>query len=112
MNNQKIELRGFDWVCSWYQSQCDGDWEHENQIKLITVSNPGWSLTIDLHGTSLEGVELEYCLLEVSDADWIGYKVQGNVFKASGDLTKLPRIFELFREICESEVAKIDLNQD
>lgn len=38
----------------WYQAQCNGDWEHSYGIKIDTLDNPGWSLAIDLTGTSLE----------------------------------------------------------
>ena len=25
-----------------FANECDGDWEHENQVKIETVDNPGW----------------------------------------------------------------------
>lgn len=81
MNKQGCECSGIEWVVEWFCSQCDGDWEHENQIKLSTVDNPGWSLVIDLCGTSLDGVEIEWRLMEVSDSDWIGYSVRGTYLK-------------------------------
>ena len=30
------------WLLSWYHSQCDGDWEHGNGVKIGTIDNPGW----------------------------------------------------------------------
>jgi hypothetical protein len=39
----------------WYLSQCDGDWEHTHGIVIGTLDNAGWSLTIDLLETPLEG---------------------------------------------------------
>ncbi|MFT5930929.1 MAG: hypothetical protein ACI93G_000001, partial [Hyphomonas sp.] len=38
----------------WYQSQCDGDWEHSFGLKIESLDNPGWSVHVDLEGTSLE----------------------------------------------------------
>lgn len=40
-------------ICNWFSSQCDGDWEHEYGIKIETVDNPGWVITIDITYTSL-----------------------------------------------------------
>jgi len=45
----------YDWLQSWYVAQCNGDWEHRHGIRLETMDNPGWLLTIDLVGTPLEG---------------------------------------------------------
>jgi hypothetical protein len=38
----------------WYKSQCNGDWEHAYGIRIETLDNPGWKVTIDLIGTVLE----------------------------------------------------------
>lgn len=32
----------------WYQSNCDGDWEHGFGVTIESLDNPGWSLTADL----------------------------------------------------------------
>jgi hypothetical protein len=29
------------WLQKWFESQCDGDWEHEFGITFKTVDNPG-----------------------------------------------------------------------
>jgi len=42
------------WLLDWYLAQCDGDWEHDCGVKVETLDNPGWSLTIDLRDTELE----------------------------------------------------------
>lgn len=36
----------------WYLDQCDGEWEHGYGISIETLDNPGWSLEIELTGTS------------------------------------------------------------
>ncbi len=35
-------------------AQCDGEWEHDYGIKIETLDNPGWLVSIDLLGTDLE----------------------------------------------------------
>ena len=38
----------------WYKSQCNGDWEQQYGISIISCDNPGWWVKIDLEGTPLE----------------------------------------------------------
>ena len=42
-------------LSDWYQSQCNGTWEHELGIVIDTIDNPGWLVKIDLRGTASEG---------------------------------------------------------
>ena len=39
----------------WYVAQCDSEWEHSYGVSIDTLDNSGWTLRIDLAGTSLEG---------------------------------------------------------
>ena len=43
-----------NWLQDWYLEQCDGNWEHENQIKIYTLDNPGWTIKIDLKDLDIE----------------------------------------------------------
>lgn len=52
-------MNDLQWVQNWYQSQCDGDWEHEYGIMIETVDNPGWYLTVNLIGTECENFEFK-----------------------------------------------------
>jgi len=72
----------------WYESQCDGDWEHEFGVKVGTLDNPGWMVDIDLEGTSLEDMEPE--------RDWISCDVRENTFRGRGGPLKLGRILRVF----------------
>ena len=42
------------WLMAWYESHCNGEWEHHNGISLESLDNPGWLLAVDLKGTALE----------------------------------------------------------
>ena len=53
----------------WYLSQCDGDWEHTYGIGIGTLDNPGWSLKINLVGTSCSGREFTRYSVGDSDVD-------------------------------------------
>ncbi|MDO7908781.1 Imm53 family immunity protein [Paenibacillus sp. JX-17] len=40
------------WLQEWYASQCDGDWEHSNGIKITSIDNPGWYVEINIDGNN------------------------------------------------------------
>jgi hypothetical protein len=46
-------------VQRWYAAHCDGEWEHQYGIKIETLDNPGWRVTIDLTNTELQEFPLE-----------------------------------------------------
>ena len=37
-------------LAKWYTAQCNGEWEHSCGLKIDTLDNPGWIVTIDLKG--------------------------------------------------------------
>ncbi|WP_081062456.1 Imm53 family immunity protein [Burkholderia cepacia] len=42
----------------WYESRCDGVWEHAHGIEVVTLDNPGWKVKlewIDWRATNDEG---------------------------------------------------------
>ena len=53
----------------WYQAQCNGDWEHGCGIKIDTLDNPGWRLTIHLTGTSAEKKGFEEVRIDTPEDD-------------------------------------------
>lgn len=91
-----------DWLSNWFSLECNGDWEHENGISIITVDNPGWSITIDLRDTNIEHLEIINDVIEISVNDWYFYEVKNKKFRAGGDLTKLNFLISKFKEITEA----------
>ena len=59
-----------EWLQKWYLSQADGEWEHEHGIKIDTLDNPGWSVTLSLAGTILDSKKFER--VEVDKGDVTG----------------------------------------
>ena len=83
----------------WYAAQCDGDWEHGLGIRIDTLDNPGWRVTIDLAGTDLQGrtfTPIERGLEEDATTDWHCIRVAQNRFEGTGDPTKLAFILDHF----------------
>ena len=90
----------------WYAANCDGDWEHSYGVQIETLDNPGWNLTVDLKFTDLEGQQRDWSLLQRSENDWIGIKVENNRFEASGGPHNLEEILQAFLDWA-SETQKL-----
>lgn len=87
-----------EWLENWYSNQCNGNWEHDFGVKINTLDNPGWEITIDLTDTEIILVDEEWKIYQKNDQDWYGYKICDNVFNAAGDPKKLNFIISLFKE--------------
>ena len=93
------------WLMEWYAKQCIGDWEHSYGIRIDTIDNPGWSLTIDMGGENADRPkDIAWHLVENNEKDWYGYKMEDGKFEASGDPLKLHFLIHLFREIVDSQI--------
>jgi Immunity protein 53 len=93
------------WLSDWYQSNCNGDWEHNYGVKIETIDNPGWFITIDLNDTISNVNPIPWIFVEKSAADWDGYKLVGGQFEASGDPSKMEFLIGLFRNIIEKDTS-------
>ena len=93
---------------NWYLAQCNEDWEHQYGVSIGTLDNPGWSLTIDLEQTSLEGQPFAPISENVAgshassqgldgEVQWMDIKVEGTKFKAYGGPRDLSRPIAVFR---------------
>jgi hypothetical protein len=86
----------------WYQSQCNGDWEHSDGIRIATLDNPGWTVDIDLNDTILENKTFQLKSYGVgkdagtSGDEWLDCKVEHGVFKGRGGPFKLQEMIEIF----------------
>ena len=98
-SDQPIDLSR---LASWYASQCDGNWEQDCGLRLETLDNPGWCLTVDLHNTALEDKPMKE-ISEGCDAQavptapvWIHCSVQDSQFLGACDQTQLHRLLDIF----------------
>ena len=104
MNGQVDHLA---WLMSWYASQCDGDWEHSYGLKIETLDNPGWILTVDLTGTTLESALFQDHAEGIEDRDtplarWNVCRVRQQTFEGFGGPFDLEAIIACFRRWAES----------
>ena len=92
-----------NWLQAWYKSQCNGNWEHSFGIKIETIDNPGWKISIGIEGTDLDSLLLEVIKYERSDKDWCHYWVKDNFFEGRGDPSKLEFLLQKFKEIAAKQ---------
>ncbi len=96
----------FDWLQKWYSSHCDGDWEHGSGIKIETLDNPGWYLTVNIEGIECEGAEFNKISVDRSENDWFRCFVKENRFEGPCGPFNLPEVLQIFRvwaEKCKKE---------
>ena len=89
----------------WYASHCDGDWEHTWGVKIDTLDNPGWSLTVDLFDTELEKAPFSGFRVEHS-TDWMFFELKDARFIGRCGPTKLGDMIEVFLHWAEKSVPK------
>ena len=80
----------------WFLAQCDGDWEHSCGVKIETLDNPGWLVTVDLKDTAWEQLREPRKIVERSETDWIQSEIVEGKFIGCGGPGNLEEILELF----------------
>ncbi|MBD2863997.1 immunity 53 family protein [Paenibacillus sp. IB182363] len=90
------------WLQEWYFSQCDGDWEHIQGVKITTIDNPGWYVELNVTETNLDRKVFENIKIERDDSDWLYCKVENNMFVGTGGPLNLDEIIVIFREWASS----------
>jgi hypothetical protein len=107
--NQRSDVSSIEWLESWYRAHCNGDWEHQNGIRITTLDNPGWSLDVDLGETELADRAMPEKLLNRTDIDWVFVEVREGVFHARGGSGNLIELIGLFRAFVDGLGIDIDL---
>lgn len=106
----KMSDDNLTWLSQWYLSQCDNDWEHSYGVKIDTLDNPGWSITIDLTDTSLQHKAFECAEQGEPNGDldewrrtgsWWAASVQGGAFRVSCGPLDLSAAIGVFRQWAE-----------
>ena len=81
----------------WYQSQCDGKWEHRFGIRIGTLDNPGLNVTINLEDTELEDKALDKFKENYEhDTEWMICEKKDNCFIGRSGPNRLEDILAFF----------------
>lgn len=96
------------WLANWYGLQCDGDWEHQDGIRIETLDNPGWMVTVSLTGTELEARAFTATRSGETGGDgdpktrWYDCQVASGEFRGACGVFDLGRVLGIFRDWAES----------
>ena len=72
----------------WYQSKCDGIWEHMYGVEIDTLDNPGW--TVSLTGEAdKKSINI---FVDRSEDNWLSVKSSNDNFVAYGGINNLEEI--------------------
>ena len=89
------------WLVSWYDRQCDGDWEHQFGVKIETLDNPGWGVRFSVQETELQDKKFQDIVIERTEKDWIFCKVRNGFVEGHCGTFNLPEVLQIFREWAE-----------
>ena len=89
----------------WYAAQCDGDWEHGYGLKIDTLDNPGWHVTINLNCTPLASKVFPEVKSIEDERDWIHCSVRNSTFEGHGGPLMLEEILRVFLSWAREEPA-------
>ncbi len=87
---------GLSLLEEWYAARCDGDWEHSWGVKVDTLDNPGWTISIDLNGTKAESKSLERLKIVRDERNWIHYWIEKKVFEIRCGPLNLTEAVQIF----------------
>jgi hypothetical protein len=88
---------------NWYAAQCDGHWERQYGVKIDTLDNPGWALTVDLEGTALEEARWDGVSYERSENDWVACRLKDRRFYGDGGPGNLEELLTIFLDWAERQ---------
>jgi hypothetical protein len=91
-----------NWLEDWYYANCNDEWEHNYGVKIDTIDNPGWSISIDLAETKFSKIEIERVHVEIHESDWYSFSVRESIFKGFGSINRLSFLLKKFKDIIES----------
>ncbi len=94
----------------WYRHQCDGDWEHGYGIRIETLDNPGWRVTIDLTGTVLEARRFERVTHQdpIDEHQWIHAWTEDRQFHGACGPDDLLSLIELFLRWADEPTGNLE----
>ena len=93
-----MQRDNLEWLDHWYRRQCNGEWEHSRGVRLESLDDPGWRLTIHLAGTTAANTVPQRLNLDTPCGEWINCAISEDRFQGSGDLRKLEQIIGVFRQ--------------
>jgi hypothetical protein len=81
----------------WYSAQCDGSWEHQYGVKIQTLDNPGWRVSIDLSDTPLADRLFDETKFQGNkEHEWYSCRLNSKVFEGACGPECLDKVLDIF----------------
>lgn len=96
MNIRRVKKSALSRLQEWYSEHCDADWEHSYGVKIDTLDNPGWMLSVDLIDTELSGLLMQRKIIQRTEDDWVQCEIAGDRYVACGGVYNLEEMIEEF----------------
>jgi hypothetical protein len=93
--NKSSDFDIFSRLQDWFLSNCDGDWENSSGVKVESLDNPGWMVSLDIFGTPLEGRLLDRVVVDDSEEGWLHCWSDGNSIYAAAAPCRLRDALEI-----------------
>jgi Immunity protein 53 len=93
----------FEFLSEWYESHCDGIWEHQYGVEISTIDNPGWSIAIDLVGTELAKSDFSTITSDAPGSNWYHCRKVGERFESACGPASLRDVLKIFANWASQE---------
>lgn len=100
----KSDERTFQRLQNWYQSLCDGSWEHMYGFTIENTGNPGWTFKVNLAETYLNDISFSFVKIERTQNDWVICHVEKNLFTGAGGPLNLEEALNIFLDWAEAHM--------
>lgn len=95
------DSQALEWLQSFFQASCNGDWEHDGGCKIESMSDPGWRITFHLAGTIYEDRTLDELHEENGPLWWLKCSITDARFVATCSPRRLGECIEILRDVVE-----------
>ncbi|GGG60234.1 Imm53 family immunity protein [Hymenobacter glacieicola] len=85
-------------------ARCEGEWEFRESFILLSGSNPGWSVKINVSDTALEEASIPLINFIKPATDWYECFLNDALFVGSEDPSKLEIILQVFQDLIENGI--------
>ena len=85
-------------VNKWFQSKCDGDWEHRHGVQIETCDNPGWILRVRVVDAGVD--EGDRVLFECGQfghdgSPWVQVRINGQWLEGACSPDRVDRLDQI-----------------
>lgn len=103
-------MTNLQWLQEWLLENCNMDSsDHDYDISIETLDNPGWHIRIQVQDTKLENEKFEKIAIQREDENnWLHCKVEDKTFESACGPRNLDEVISIFKEWATSKEKNTD----